>query len=650
VSQPMIEMQSISKTYAAGENEITILHGISLTIHSGEFVAIMGPSGSGKSTLMHLIGCLDRPSSGTYRLHGEDISLLPSALLATQRRRLFGFIFQRYQLISGLSAVHNVEMPAIYAGVSPMQRRQRALELLQSLGLAERAHYLPSQLSGGQQQRVSVARALMNGGRIILADEPTGALDSKSGADVMEILRQLHHEGHTIILVTHDPAVANHAERIVRLADGVVVSDDLLPGRKMAQQVIQPPAEFDGEEQSAWTSAFREALGMGITALRANRFRTILTMLGIIIGTASVVAMLAIGNGAKQEVLDRIQAMGTNLLLVKPGAPGVKGAGGNITTLTPEDAKAIAALPGISAVLPEMIQPVTIRYANRDVMTTASATISAFPEVRNWPTEAGVFFKENEERRYAQVVALGRTVAEAIFLPGENPLGKYVLMGNVPFQVIAVMAPKGADQGGNDMDNMVWVPLTTGSTRLFGQRHLRAISVRVAAADAMDAAQEDIGQLLEKRHRTKDFQVRSMAALMDTATQTQNTLTYLLGSIAAISLMVGGIGVMNIMLVSVTERTREIGVRMAVGARTRDVLLQFITEAVIVCLAGGLIGVVTGIGAAVAVASFLGWLALFSPGPVLLAFFCSAGSGVLFGYLPAKKAARLDPVGALATE
>lgn len=644
----MIDMRQVTKTFFAGEADITVLKGISLAIQAGEFVAIMGPSGSGKSTLMNLIGCLDRPCSGVYRVNGQEVSSLTPGELARLRRRLFGFIFQRYHLVSGLPALQNVEMPAVYAGADPVRRRHRAGQLLVSLGLGDRLHHLPSQLSGGQQQRVSIARALMNGGRIILADEPTGALDSKSGAEVMDILLQLHRDGHTVILVTHDPDVARRAERIVQIADGIIVADETLDSNIPCKRHL--PGEPLEAERIAWMVDFRDAFRMGATALRSHRYRTFLTMLGVIIGVASVVAMLAIGSGAKQEVLNRIQAMGANLLLVKPGAPGVRGAGGTVTTLVPEDAEAIERLPAVQAVVPEMIQPVTVRYANRDAMTSADATTSAFPAVRNWPAAWGVFFRESDMRRYAQVVVLGRTVADALFRSGEDPLGKYVLMGNVPFQVIGVMAQKGADPGGNDMDNMVWIPLTTGSARLFGQRHLKFISVGVTEAGAMDTVQEGIERLLENRHRGRDFQVRSMAALMETASKTQNTLTYLLGTIAAISLIVGGIGVMNIMLVSVTERTREIGVRMSVGARASDVLLQFITEAVIVCIAGGLIGIVLGIVAALAAARFMGWLALFSFGPLLLAFSCALISGILFGYLPARKAALLDPVTALATE
>ncbi len=643
----LIELAGVTKIFQFGEVETPVLRGVDLSIREGEFVAIMGASGSGKSTLLNLIGCLDRPTGGSYRLEGQEVAELSPDELAALRCRTFGFIFQRYHLISGLNALENVEVPAVYAGLNRAARQQKAGAILTRLGLAERLTYRPSQLSGGQQQRVSIARALMNGGRVILADEPTGALDSASGVEVMALLHQLHREGHTIIMVTHDPNLAEQADRIIRISDGMVVGDEKV--RQTEVQEVPPEPAPVGESQFLGSSDFTEGLRMALRALGRNRNRTFLTMLGIIIGVASVVAMLAIGSGAKQEVLARIQAMGTNLLVVKPGAPGVKGAGTAVTTLMPEDAEAVARLPGVTAAVPEMLQPVTLRYLNKDLATSVTATTPDFSEARNWAATQGSFFSPEEVQRYSQVAVLGQTVEESVF-GGVNPLGRYVLLGNSPFKVIGVMTPKGIDPGGNDLDNMVWVPLTTGAVRLMGQRYLKSISVQVTSEPDMDRVQQAIEQLLQERHKKEDFQVKSLAALMETATQTQDTLTYLLGAIAAISLIVGGIGVMNIMLVSVTERTREIGIRMAVGARAFDVLLQFITEGVVVCLIGGLIGVGVGIAGGLAVSRMMGWLALFTAGPILLAFACAFITGIIFSFLPARKAAHLDPVVALVTE
>ena len=640
----LIELRDVTKTFRNGELAVKVLHGVSLDIYPGEFVAIMGASGSGKSTLMNIIGCLDRPTTGSYRFAGEDVSELDRDRLALLRRDAFGFIFQHYNLLPGATAAENVEVPAIYAGVPASLRRERAAKLLATLGLGDRLSHRPNQLSGGQQQRVSIARALMNGGQVILADEPTGALDSRSGREVLDLLRDLNARGHTVILITHDPQVAQEANRRIEIADGVVVADS---GAGAAAQgaAVLPPA-LQAQSRMSLLYDVGEAVKMALRSLRANLFRTLLTLLGIIVGVGAVVAMLAIGNGAREEVLDRIRAMGTNLLLVRPGAPNTRG---TVATLVREDATAIADLANVVSAVPEIGGTVTLRYGGADYQTSATATTPDYVQARDWPPASGLFFAEEDVRRYAPVVALGQTVVRALFPPGVDPVGRYVLMNNVPFQVIGIMSAKGATQWGSDMDDIAFVPLTTGSLRLFGQRHLRSITVEVADGAEMEATQQAIEALLLARHRARDFQIRNMASILETAEQTQNTLTVLLGSIAAISLLVGGIGVMNIMLVSVTERTREIGIRMATGARTLNILLQFLTEALVVCAVGGAIGVVGGLAVAWGV-QYFGTRVEFTPLPVLLAFGSAFATGLLFGYMPARKAARLDPVVALAAE
>jgi macrolide transport system ATP-binding/permease protein len=641
----LIELADVTKTYANGDLAVEVLHGISLKIYPGEFVAIMGASGSGKSTLMNLLGCLDRPTTGRYLFAGEDVSSFAADDLARLRRDVFGFIFQSYNLIASATAAENVEVPAIYAGASAGKRRARAEELLASLGLGERLDHRPNQLSGGQQQRVSIARALMNGGMIILADEPTGALDSKSGAEVMALLHQLSDAGHTVILITHDREVAAHAKRQIEIKDGLIVGDT---GASIRVD-IAPPAQPHGERASAAAIAdMGEAVRMALRALRANLFRTVLTLLGIVIGVGSVVAMLAVGDGAKQSVLDRISSMGTNLLLVRPGAPNVRGSG-SIATLVPADADAIMTVPNVAAAVPELTGNVTLRYGNVDYQTQANATTPALTAARDWPVARGTFIEPADVKSYTPVIVLGQTVVDTLFPQGLDPLGRYVLVNNVPFQVIGVMSPKGATPYGADMDDVAFVPLTTGSLRLFGQRNVRTITVQVEDVSQIEATQEAIEALLLARHRVQDFRIRNMASILETATQTQNTLTILLGSIAAISLLVGGIGVMNIMLVSVTERTREIGIRMATGARKANILQQFVTEAVVVSAIGGVIGVAGGLGVAWALATF-GTPIVFSLGPVLLAFGCAFATGLLFGFMPARKAATLDPVVALSAE
>lgn len=642
---PLIELDGVTKTYVNGEIAVEVLHGISLKIYPGEFVAIMGASGSGKSTLMNLIGCLDRPTTGRYFFGGEDVSKLGADGLARLRRDVFGFVFQSYNLITTASATENVELPAIYAGIGAAERRERAEALLASLGLADRLDHRPNQLSGGQQQRVSIARALMNGGRVILADEPTGALDSRSGAEVIALLKELSTNGHTVILITHDRSVAEHANRLIEIRDGVIVSDT---GPSIRPDLVLPDmAAGEAGRPGSTLADAAEAMKMAFRALRANFFRTVLTLLGIVIGVGSVVAMLAVGDGAKQAVLSRIGAMGTNLLLIRPGAPNMRGTGA-VATLVPEDADAIALLPNVVAAVPELTGNVTLRYSNADYQTQANATTADFPKARDWPVANGTFLTDDDVRSYVPVTVLGQTAARNLF--GDmDPIGRYVLINNVPFQVIGIMAPKGATPWGADMDDVAFVPLSTGSLRLFGQRHVRSITVQVEDLAQIDATQDAITELLRQRHRALDFQIRNMASIIETASETQNTLTILLGSIAAISLLVGGIGVMNIMLVSVTERTREIGIRMATGARMRDILLQFNIEAAMVCALGGVFGILLGIATGLVLRA-TGMSIAFSLPPAVLAFACAFATGLIFGYLPARKAARLDPVVALASE
>jgi macrolide transport system ATP-binding/permease protein len=639
----LLELRQIHRNYPSGDTVVKALDNVSLSIWPGEFVAIVGQSGSGKSTLMNLIGCLDRPDSGQYLIRGEDISGRDPNQLAALRRETFGFIYQRYHLLGTASALENVEIPALYAGWLKARRVQRASALLTRLGLADRLDHRPRQLSGGQQQRVAIARALMNDPPVILADEPTGALDSASGAEVMDLLRELHDEGRTILLITHDERIAANADRIISMRDGRILEDTTVRDRSSTNTIQAHAGGTVG-----WPTEVIESCKTALRALRVNLFRTTLTLLGIIIGVAAVVTMLAVGEGSRQEVLNQIRAMGTHLLTIRPGAPGLR-SGSDVATLTADDARAIEEIPNVVAAVPERNKRLTVRFGNIDYATTVQGVNQNFPKANDWGVAHGDFFNENDYRRFAPVAVLGKTIQKTLYFEDDDPVGTYILVENVPFEVIGVMAEKGANSYGSDLDDTIFVPLSTGLIRLFGQNYLSNITVRIRDLERIDETQSAIEDLLLRRHQVVDFRIRNRVSILETATETQDALTVLLGTVAAISLLVGGIGVMNIMLVSVTERTREIGIRMASGARRRDILLQFNTESAVVCTIGGLLGVALGYGA--------GWLlrlldmqVIFSPLPALLAFCCAFATGVLFGYLPARKASRLDPVTALAAE
>lgn len=642
LEKPIISLHAITREFTNGDVTSRVLQGIDLDIYAGEFVAIVGSSGSGKSTLMNIIGCLDKPSGGSYLFAGEDVSKFSKDDLARLRREAFGFVFQSYNLIHAHDATENVALPAIYAGVPKEIRNAKAQELLSQLGLSHRLEHRPSQLSGGQQQRVSIARALMNGGQILLADEPTGALDSKSGAEVIELLNELSAKGHTIILITHDKHVANHAHRVIEIKDGMIVNDPMPHKPSEVKKIAHL------ESQTSLLSEMFEATFAAFNSLRMNLFRTILTLLGIVIGVASVIAMLAIGDGAKYSVLDRISAMGTNLLIIRPGMPNTRGFS-DIATLVPEDVPPINELENILAAVPETRKSVTARYGNNDQTTTFNATGADYPKVRNWEVAKGSFFTQEDDENIIKVAVIGQTVEEALFGKGGDGLGKFIIIDNIMFQIIGVMAKKGASAFGEDEDDVILVPFSTGSLHILGQRTLRSVTVALEDLENREESEEAIRKLLLQRHGVEDFRIINMASLIQDAAETQSTLTILLGSIAAISLLVGGIGVMNIMLVSVTERTKEIGVRVAIGAREGDILIQFLIESLVVSAIGGVIGVFVGLGVSYGVAS-LGTAVHYSLMPVVLAFGSAFLTGLLFGYLPAKKAANLDPVVALSSE
>ena len=649
MADPIIEITNLRRSFAAGSEEIVVLKDVDLTIDRGELIAIIGQSGSGKSTLMNALGCLDNGWTGTYKLAGRDVSELEPDELAKLRREHFGFIFQRYQLLADLDAVENVEIPAIYAGADPSARRERAKSLLARLGLSDRMTHRPNALSGGQQQRVSVARALMNGGEIILADEPTGALDSKSGKDLLALLKELHAEGHTIIIVTHDPAIAEMANRIVEISDGVIVSDRRItaaaPASRREEKIHRIPL---------WRAAlgrFGEAFGMAWRALSSHQLRTFLTMLGIIIGIASVVSVVALGEGTQQQVLQQISSIGTNTINISPGASAADRRLGGIRTLVPADADAIAAQDYADSVTPQVSSSKTVRYNN---VSASGQLIGVGPEyfrVNNRTFTAGAAFDADGVIALAQEAIIDTKAASTLFTDGSDPLGKVILVGNVPLRIVGVVAAATNNFGPQSSSISVWVPYTTAMSRVLGQNWLSTITVRVADDADTDEAQAAIEALLTQRHGIVDFSLQNTDTIRETIQSTTQLLTLLVAAIAVISLVVGGIGVMNIMLVSVRERTREIGVRMAVGARQNDIMQQFLIEAVMVCLIGGVIGIGLSFGVGALVEQFVsGMTMVYSATTIATAFLASTLIGIGFGFMPARSAARLDPVVALATE
>ncbi len=649
VTPPLIELKKVRREFPAGDEVVVALKDVSLTIEKGEMVAIVGSSGSGKSTLMNILGCLDRATRGTYRVLGRDTREMAPDDLAALRREHFGFIFQRYHLLPDLTAAGNVETPAIYLGRDPAERKAEAKRLLERLGLKDRAGHTPNQLSGGQQQRVSIARALINGGDVILADEPTGALDTTTGEEVMRILRQLNAEGRTIIIVTHDMKVAEHADRIIELSDGAIIADRRKPGTAEIAADVAPKSVKMRQGAASWRDRFNEAFRMAVRAMRAHKLRTFLTMLGIIIGIAAVVSVVALGEGSRKQVLENISALGTNTIDVRPGSGFGDRRSSAIRTLTVADAEAIAAQSYVDSATPTVTTSVTLRRGN--VSASASATANGVGDqyfrVRGMKLESGAFLGAESINNISQEIVIDPNTRSTLFPDGEDPLGQVILVGQMPATVVGVASSTGF--GSENLN--VYAPYTSVLRRLLGQDYLRSITVRVADNASMDAAQAGITALLKTRHGTEDFYLNNTDEIRQSIEQTTGTLTLLIASIAVISLIVGGIGVMNIMLVSVTERVKEIGVRMAVGARQGDIMQQFLIEAVLVCMIGGALGVSLALSLGFIFPLFgSGFVLDFSVASIVLAFTCSTLIGVAFGFLPARSASKLDPIEALARE
>lgn len=650
----MIELKDVHKTYAMGETTVYALRGVSLKIAAGEFVAITGPSGSGKSTLMHVIGLLDTPESGSYRLFGREVAHLGEDDLAVLRREAIGFVFQQFNLLPRTAADENVAMPLIYS--SHGLDLKRADELLAQVGLQDRAHHKTNELSGGQQQRVAIARALVNRPRIILADEPTGNLDTASQKEILALLRALNRQGITIIIVTHEEEVAREARRRISIRDGVIQSDE--------RTAMEPAAPVMGVATAAalsqrwWFNELGEHLRQGLRSLTANKVRTLLSMLGILIGVAAVVAMMALGTGAQKAIEEQLASLGSNMLMLRPGAVSIGGVvqqAGATSRLTVEDAAAIRQhIPGVKDAAPNVTGRARATFGNKNWNTLVQGTAPEYAHMRASEPQIGRFFTEEDNQRRARVAVVGLTVVRELF-GDQNPVGEMIKLNKVNFQVIGVLPPKGAT-GYRDQDDVVVIPVSTAMHRLLGKDYIDYIDIEAASPADLDPVMEATLKLMNARHKVPAvqqqdaFQIRNLADIQSAFSQSSRTMSMLLAVIAAISLLVGGIGIMNIMLVSVTERTREVGLRKAVGARRRDILMQFLVEAVVVSVTGGLAGIALGWGITLVLAQLAGWSTAVSAGSVLLAFLFSAGIGIAFGIYPARKAALLNPIQALRYE
>lgn len=649
--QPIMEVKDLIREFPAGDEKIRVLHGIDLTIYEGEMVAIIGQSGSGKSTLMNILGCLDQATAGSYHVYGKAVDKLSADELAELRREHFGFIFQRYHLLGDINAQDNVAVPAVYAGMPVRQREARATQLLDDLGLGAKTQNRPSQLSGGQQQRVSIARALMNGGDIILADEPTGALDSQSGKDVMAILRNLNSQGHTIIMVTHDPSIAAQAERVIEIKDGQILKDYYTDNRFDKTTEVQHLNFAKKSGVTAFLDRLSEAFKMSVLAMKAHKMRTLLTMLGIIIGIASVVSVVGLGQGSQQKILNDISSLGTNTLTIRDGYKfGDPRRKYHDDNLTDADANAVAEQPYVQSVSPQVSSnSTTARYRETEASVNVSGVGKDYLTVKGEKLALGQTFNDNSITSMTQDVIIDDNAKTTFFANVSDPIGEVMLVGSVPARVIGVLQPSEQAFGPSSDTPTLYMPYTTVMRRMLGTSHVDSFIVLLKNTISSSAAEQAVSDLIEQRHGTDDFRIQNSDSIRQTIESTTGTMTLLVSSIAIISLIVGGIGVMNIMLVSVTERTSEIGVRMAVGARQSDIMQQFLIEAILVCILGGILGISLAFAIGALINKFAGgnFQVVYSTTSIVAAVVCSTLIGVVFGFIPARNAAKLNPVDAL---
>ncbi|MFA5104951.1 MAG: ABC transporter permease [Candidatus Margulisiibacteriota bacterium] len=653
----LIQLSGISKTYAIGKDiAVKALKSIDLKIEQGEFVALMGPSGSGKSTLLAILGMLDRSDGGSYKLNGKEISTLPDHEAAMLRNRFFGFIFQSFNLLPRLDILTNVLLPFIYSPEGITQKsRQKVASLMERVGLADRLRHSPTEISGGQQQRVAVVRAIANDPLVILADEPTGNLDSKSTEDIINMLVELNKNGNTIVMVTHNPDLAKYATRVLLLKDGQIVDDKIQSEVKPGKSVYN--TEFGKKKNGLNISpdSIKNYVKEALLSLKANKLRSFLSIIGVMIGVAAVIAMLAIGTGAKEQVEKSLSNLGTNLLMVSTSrrSGGISLGSDSATRFNFDDLAALKNIEGVKNAIPYVNGNAQAVYGGRNWRTSIVGTETEYQVIKDsFPTN-GRFFTKAEVTTRAKVAIIGSNVAKELFLE-ENPVGKNIRINRINFQVIGVLPEKGS-AGFQNMDDQIIVPVTTAMYRLIGTDYINRFDVQAENPEVMSAVESAIPLTLGKLHRLQQDQydqidIRNMADIQKAMNETIQTLSYLLGSIAAVSLLVGGIGIMNIMLVIVMERTREIGLRKALGAQNSDIMTQFLVEGTLICLIGGIIGILFGASIAMTMSTIFGWNTLVSGGSIILAFGFSIFTGIVFSLWPARRAARLLPIEALRYE
>jgi macrolide transport system ATP-binding/permease protein len=689
MGEPVIEVRGLDKTYRAGDLEVHALRGVDLLVERGEFLAVMGASGSGKSTLMNVLGCLDRPTRGAYSLEGVDITRCDEADLARVRSNRIGFVFQSFNLLQRTTARENVALPLLYAGEAK-DSSARADAALRALGLAGREANHPSQLSGGEQQRVAIARALINDPAILLADEPTGNLDSANKQEIMTTLRALNRErGVTVVMVTHEPEMAAFADRVITMRDGRIVSDECASrarqGALARDAGATAPSAPSGDLPQV-LALLGMAFGVAARAIARNKLRSALTMLGMFIGVAALIAMVAVGQGADRAVREQIESLGTNLLIVLPGASatgGIRGGFGSASTLTVADAGALAREPAVANVAYSLQQTAQVQYAGKNWNTAVSGVSPSYLQIRTWPVDAGRELRDEDMMDARRVCLIGRTVFRNLYRDTENPIGTEILVKGVALEVVGLLSPRGQSGGGRDQDDVVLLPFSTAETKVIGSAapsqvqtptnplyiappnpfgikpkltgYVNTIFVQARSTEAVPQALEQVKRRLAARHRiaedqVPDFDVRNISDITQARQGSSRIMKLLLAAVASISLLVGGIGIMNILLVSVTERTREIGIRIAIGARRVHVLMQFLVEAVLLSGMGGLAGVLAGLAISAAISWFAGWPTLLSWPAIAGGFLFSTAVGVFFGYYPARRAASLDPIEALRYE